>query len=79
MIVERLGCPLVTASLKSDDETEYLTDPELIHERYGRDVALVVDGGPGSLVPTTGRRPHAGGARNRAAGRRGTQMTEPML
>lgn len=52
-IVERLGCPLVTASLKSDDETEYLTDPELIHERYGRDVALVVDGGPGSLVPTT--------------------------
>ena len=52
-IVERLGCPLVTASLKSDDETEYMTDPELIHERYGRDVALVVDGGLGSLVPTT--------------------------
>ena len=53
-IVERLGCPLITASLKSDDEvTEYMTDPELIHERYGREVALVVDGGCGSLVPTT--------------------------
>lgn len=53
-IVERLGCPLITASLKSDDEvTEYMTDPELIHERYGREVALVVDGGYGSLTPTT--------------------------
>ena len=52
-IVERLGCPLITASLKSDDETEYMTDPELIHERYGHDVALVVDGGYGSVTPTT--------------------------
>ena len=53
-IIERLGCPLITASLKSDDDaTEYMTDPELIHERYGREVALVVDGGCGSLVPTT--------------------------
>lgn len=52
-IVERLGCPLITASLKSDDETEYMIDPELIHERYGHDVALVVDGGYGSVTPTT--------------------------
>ena len=43
-IVEQLGCPLITASLKSDDDAEYMTDPELIHERYGREVALVVDG-----------------------------------
>lgn len=52
-IVERLGCPLITASLKSDDEAEYMTDPELIHERYGREVTLVVDGGVGSINPTT--------------------------
>lgn len=52
-IVERLGCPLITASLKSDDEAEYMTDPELIYERYGREVTLVVDGGVGSINPTT--------------------------
>jgi len=38
---------------KKDGIIEYRTDPELIHERYGREVALVVDGGYGSIVPTT--------------------------
>ena len=53
-IVERLGAPLITASVKDDDEVvEYTTDPELIEERYGRDVALVIDGGMGDNVPTT--------------------------
>lgn len=52
-IVETLGAPLVTASVHGDDETEYTTDPELIHERYGREVPLVVDGGVGDTVPTT--------------------------
>ena len=51
-IVAALGCPLLTASLK-DEESEYTTDPELIDERYGRTVALVVDGGLGDTVPTT--------------------------
>ena len=53
-IVERLGFPLATASVKDADEVvEYTTDPELIAERYDRDVDLVIDGGYGSLVPTT--------------------------
>jgi hypothetical protein len=39
--------------LLDDEETEYMTDPELIHERYGRDVELVIDGGVGDAVPTT--------------------------
>lgn len=53
-IVERLGFPLATASVKDDDEVvEYTTDPELIAERYDDEVELVVDGGYGSLVPTT--------------------------
>lgn len=53
-IVAALGCPLITTSVKSDDpEQEYTTDPELIHERYGREVALVIDGGVGDTIPTT--------------------------
>ncbi len=52
-IVEALGAPLLTTSVHDDDETEYMTDPGLIEERCGADVALVVDGGPGSVVPTT--------------------------
>lgn len=51
-IVTALGAPLLTASLK-DEELEYTTDPELIHERYGRSVAVVVDGGIGRGKPTT--------------------------
>ena len=53
-VVGALGCPMVTASVKDDDEVvEYTTDPALIHERYGNDVALVIDGGIGDNVPTT--------------------------
>ncbi len=53
-IVERLGFPMATASVKDEDEVvEYTTDPELIAERYDRDVDLVIDGGYGLLVPTT--------------------------
>ncbi|MBO5662035.1 MAG: threonylcarbamoyl-AMP synthase [Tidjanibacter sp.] len=53
-IVERLGFPLATASVKDDDEVvEYTTDPELIAERYDAVVDMVIDGGYGSLVPTT--------------------------
>lgn len=53
-VVEALGAPLITSSVRDDDEViEYTTDPELIHERYGSEVALVIDGGPGDIVPTT--------------------------
>lgn len=53
-VVGALGCPMVTTSVKDDDEVvEYTTDPELIHERHGSDVALVIDGGIGDNVPTT--------------------------
>lgn len=51
-IVEMLGAPLVSVSVK-DEQTEYTTDPELIDERYGRTVALVVDGGMGEASFTT--------------------------
>lgn len=53
-VVGALGCPMITTSVKDDDEVvEYTTDPELIHERYGREVALVIDGGIGDNIPTT--------------------------
>lgn len=52
-IVEALGAPLATTSLPSDEEEGYCVDPGLIHERYGRDVVLVVDGGVGEMLPTT--------------------------
>ena len=51
-IVEALGHPLVTASVK-DSEEEYTTDPSLIEERYGSAVEAVIDGGYGLCVPTT--------------------------
>ena len=54
-IVRELGMPLVTASVRTDDvgeEIEYITDPELIHERY-TGVDAVVDGGMGDNYAST--------------------------
>src|SRR5690554_4194667 len=45
-IVRVLGNPIVSASIHDDDEImEYSTDPELIHEKYGDIVDVVIDGG----------------------------------
>ena len=55
-IVEALGCPLIGTSVRQVDneqEVEYLTDPELIHEAFGHRVDMVVDGGIGEDVPST--------------------------
>lgn len=47
-IVRELGSPLVTTSIR-DEELEYLTDPELIEEKYCQ-LQAVVDGGYGEDV-----------------------------
>lgn len=53
-IVRELGNPLMTSSIFTDEETtEYITDPELIEEKYGQMVSLVVDGGFGGLEHST--------------------------
>lgn len=53
-IVEALGEPLLNTSLDAqDDQTEYLTDPEYIHERFGKQVDLVIDGGIGQIQYST--------------------------
>lgn len=53
-IVRELGVPMVTTSVRTDvgDEVEYITDPELIHERYPM-VDAVVDGGAGDNFAST--------------------------
>ena len=53
-IIEAVGAPLYTASVKDvDDEMAYTTDPELIWERYADKVDVVVSAGYGSEMPTT--------------------------
>lgn len=53
-IVKKLGRPLLSTSLHSDDEiTEYLTDPEEIQDKYEKLVDMVVDGGAGGMEPST--------------------------
>jgi tRNA threonylcarbamoyl adenosine modification protein (Sua5/YciO/YrdC/YwlC family) len=53
-LVAELGSPMLTTSVKDDDEViEYTTDPELIWERYGGQVDMVIDGGYGNNIPTT--------------------------
>jgi len=53
-IVRELGNPILTTSIKDDDElVEYTTDPELIHDRFKDIVDLVIDGGFGDNIPST--------------------------
>lgn len=53
-IVEMLGNPLITSSVKNDDVIrEYTTDPEEIYEDFKRDVDIVIDGGPCGNIPST--------------------------
>lgn len=53
-IVAALGNPILSTSIKDDDEViEYSTDPELIHEKYEDIVDLVIDGGFGDNEPST--------------------------
>lgn len=53
-IVEELGRPILTTSLKSDDEIlEYFTDPQDIYDDFKKLVDGVIDSGPGGNVPST--------------------------
>ena len=53
-LINELGSPLMTTSLKGDDEIlEYFIEPEAIHENFEKLVDLVVDGGFGDLEPST--------------------------
>lgn len=54
-LVSELGNPLLTMSVHDEDDEliEYSTDPELIHEKYANQVAIVIDGGMGGIEPST--------------------------
>lgn len=53
-IVKELGNPIITTSVKDEDEIlEYSTDPELIYEKYKDLVDVVIDGGFGNNEPST--------------------------
>lgn len=53
-IVKEFGGPILTTSVHDEDEIiEYTTDPELIHEKLGELVDLVIDGGYGQNVAST--------------------------
>ncbi|AXT20494.1 threonylcarbamoyl-AMP synthase [Flavobacteriaceae bacterium AU392] len=53
-IVKRLGNPIISTSIRDEDEIlEYTTDPELILEKWDNLVDLVVDGGYGDNQAST--------------------------
>ncbi len=53
-LIEELGCPILSTSIHTEDETEeYVTDPELILEKYCNEAKLIMDGGAGGVIPST--------------------------
>lgn len=52
-LVVELGNPIMSMSLPMDEDAGYYTDPEMIEERFGKLVDIVIDGGPGGIVPST--------------------------
>ena len=51
-IVHELGHPILSASLPGEMVEEY-TDPDLIYENFKSLVDIVIDGGIGSMIPST--------------------------
>ncbi|WP_213523456.1 L-threonylcarbamoyladenylate synthase [Nonlabens sp.] len=53
-LVRLLGNPIISTSIKDDDEViEYTTDPSLIAEKWGKLVDYVIDGGYGGNIGST--------------------------
>ena len=54
-ICRQLDAPILTTTIPWDEkeDIEYLTTPELIDEKFGYEVDLVVDGGIGGIEPST--------------------------
>lgn len=54
ILVEQLGNPIVSTSIRDEDEIlEYTTDPELIYEKWGNLVDIVINGGYGDNTAST--------------------------
>ena len=51
-MVAQLQHPILSASLP-DDHAEEMADPDMIYEKFKHQVDIVIDGGPGGIVPST--------------------------
>jgi tRNA threonylcarbamoyl adenosine modification protein (Sua5/YciO/YrdC/YwlC family) len=52
-LLEELGEPMIGTTLQLPDDEYMLSDPDEVQERLGKQVELVIDGGAGTLEPTT--------------------------
>ena len=52
-LVKSLDHPIMSVSLPMDEDVEQYTDPEVMYERFGDVVDIVIDGGPGGIIPST--------------------------
>ena len=52
-LLEALGEPMMTTTMRLADQDEPFSDPEQIRESLEHEVDLIIDGGPGGVVPTT--------------------------
>ncbi|GEP91472.1 tRNA threonylcarbamoyl adenosine modification protein, Sua5/YciO/YrdC/YwlC family [Chitinophaga terrae (ex Kim and Jung 2007)] len=52
-IVKELGNPIMSTTLPIEHYVEEYTDPEIIYEKFGKQVDIVVDGGPGGMAFST--------------------------
>lgn len=54
-VCRMLNAPILTTTLplKEGEDIEYVTDPELIDEKFGDKVDWVIDGGIGGVEPST--------------------------
>lgn len=54
-ICQELNAPIMTTTLprNEEDDIEYYTNPELIEEKFGNEVDIVIDGGIGGIEVST--------------------------
>jgi tRNA threonylcarbamoyl adenosine modification protein (Sua5/YciO/YrdC/YwlC family) len=52
-LLDELGEPLIGTTLQLPGDEHMLSDPEEVRERIGKQLDLVIDGGAGTLEPTT--------------------------
>jgi tRNA threonylcarbamoyl adenosine modification protein (Sua5/YciO/YrdC/YwlC family) len=53
MLLEELGEPLIGTTLQLPGDDQMLSDPDEVRARLDRQIELVIDGGAGTLEPTT--------------------------
>lgn len=52
-LIEELGEPLIGTTLQLPGDDHMLSDPDEVLERLGKQIELVIDGGAGTLEPST--------------------------